>query len=75
MDVAMGVFDMALIVAAVVILPTRLNRRDRRASRQRHTVLDQLARPELRGLRVDPSTRHSTYKWRDTHEILVADLH
>jgi hypothetical protein len=39
----------AITFGAVVILLTLLNRRDRRASRLRHTVLDQLALPELRG--------------------------
>ena len=49
MDVARGVFGVALIFAAVVILLTLLNRRDRRASRLHHIVLEQLALPELRG--------------------------
>jgi hypothetical protein len=49
MDVARGVFGVALIFGALVILLTLLNRRDRCASRLRHTVLDQLAQPELRG--------------------------
>ena len=49
MDVARGVFGGAITFGALVILLTLLNRRDRRASRLRHTVLDQLARPELRG--------------------------
>jgi hypothetical protein len=49
MDVARGVLGVALMFGAVVILLTLLNRRDRRAARLRHTVLDQLARPELRG--------------------------
>jgi hypothetical protein len=49
MDVARGVFGVAIICGAMVILLTLLNRRDRRASRLRHTVLDQLALPELRG--------------------------
>jgi hypothetical protein len=49
MDVARGVFGMALVFSAVVTVLTLLNRRDRRASRLRHTVLDQLALPELRG--------------------------
>jgi hypothetical protein len=49
MDVARGVFGVTIIFGAVVILLTLLNRRDRRASRLRHTVLDQLALPELRG--------------------------
>lgn len=46
---ARGVIGVALILGAVVILLTLLNRRDRRASRLRHTVLNQLALPELRG--------------------------
>jgi hypothetical protein len=49
MDVARGVFGVAIIFGPVVILLTLLNRRDRRASRLRQTVLDQLALPELRG--------------------------
>ena len=49
MDVVRGVFGVAFIFGAVVILLILLNRRDRRASRLRHTVLDQLALPELRG--------------------------
>jgi hypothetical protein len=49
MDVARGVFGVAITFGVVVILLTLLNRRDRRASRLRHTVLDQLALPELRG--------------------------
>ena len=49
MDVARGVFGVALTFGEVVILLTLLNRHDRRASRLRHTVLDQLALPELRG--------------------------
>jgi hypothetical protein len=49
MDVARGVFGVAITFGAVVILLTLLNRRDRRASRLRHTVLDHLALPELRG--------------------------
>jgi universal stress protein A len=49
MDVVREVFGVAFIFGAVVILLILLNRRDRRASRLRHTVLDQLARPELRG--------------------------
>jgi hypothetical protein len=39
----------AIILGALVILLILLNRRDRRASRLRHTVFDQLALPELRG--------------------------
>ncbi len=49
MDVARGVFGVALIFGAVVILLALLNRRDRRASHLRRTVLGQLALPELRG--------------------------
>jgi len=49
MDVVRGVFGVAIILGAVVILLTLLNWRDRRASRLRHTVLDQLALPALRG--------------------------
>ena len=49
MDVARGVFSVAIIFGPVVILLTLLNRRDRRAAHLRHTVLDQLALPEFRG--------------------------
>jgi hypothetical protein len=49
MDIARGVLGVAIIVGVVVVLLTLLNRRDRCASRLRHTVLDQLALPELRG--------------------------
>jgi hypothetical protein len=49
MDVARGVFGVVSIFGAVVILLTLLNWCDRRALRLRHTVLDQLALPELRG--------------------------
>ena len=49
MDVTRGVFGVVLIFGALVILLTLLNRRDRRASRLRHIVLEQLALPELRG--------------------------
>jgi hypothetical protein len=49
MEVARGIFGVAVIFGAVVILLTLLNWRDRLALRLRHTVLDQLALPELRG--------------------------
>ena len=49
MDVARGVFGLAIIFGAVVILLALLNWCDRRASRLRHTVFDRLALPELRG--------------------------
>jgi hypothetical protein len=49
MDVARGVFGVAIIFGPVVTLLTLLNRRDRRASHLRHTVLDQLALPEFCG--------------------------
>jgi hypothetical protein len=49
MEVARGVFGIAITFGALVILLILLNRRDRRASRLRHTVLEQLALPELRG--------------------------
>jgi hypothetical protein len=49
MDVVRGVFGVAIIFGTVVILLTLLNRCDRRASRLRYTVLDQLALPDLRG--------------------------
>lgn len=49
MDVARGVFGVALMFGAVVILLALLNRRDRRVSRLRHIVHGQLALPELRG--------------------------
>ena len=49
MDVARRVLGMAIIFGAVVILLTLLNRRDSRALRLRHMVLDQLALRELHG--------------------------
>jgi hypothetical protein len=49
MDVVRGVFGVAIILGPVIILLTLLNWRDRRASGLRHTVLDQLALPALRG--------------------------
>jgi hypothetical protein len=49
MHVARGVFGVAIISGPVVILLALLNRRDRRASWLRHTVLDELALPEFRG--------------------------
>ena len=54
---------MALILGAVVILLTLLNRRDHRASRLRHTVLDQLTLPELRG-RVGVHIQCAVLSWR-----------
>jgi hypothetical protein len=49
MDVLRGVFGVAIILGAVMILLTLLNWRDRRVAGLRHTVLDQLAMPALRG--------------------------
>jgi hypothetical protein len=49
MDVARGVFGVAITFGAVVILLMMLNWRDRRPARLRYTVLDHLALPELRG--------------------------
>jgi hypothetical protein len=70
MDVARGVFGVAIIFGAVVILATLLNRRDRRASRLRHTVLDQLALPELRG-RIGVHTQCAVLSWR---RAVIVDL-
>jgi hypothetical protein len=49
MEVTGRVLGMAMLFGAVVVLLTLLNQRDRRSSRLRRTVLDQLALPELRG--------------------------
>jgi hypothetical protein len=49
MDGGQGVFGVVVTFAAVVLLLTLLNRRDRRAKQLRYAVLDQLALPELRG--------------------------
>jgi nucleotide-binding universal stress UspA family protein len=49
MDVVRGVLGVAIIFGPVVILLILLNWRDRRASWLHHTVLDQLALPDLRG--------------------------
>ena len=70
MDVARGVFGVAIIVGAVVILLTLLNRRDHRASRLRHTVLDQLTLPELRG-RVGVHIQCAVLSWR---RAVIVDL-
>jgi hypothetical protein len=70
MDIARGVFGVALIFGAVVILLTLLNRRDRRASGLRHTVLDQLALRELRG-RVGLHIQCAVFSWR---RAVIVDL-
>jgi hypothetical protein len=70
MDVTRGVFGVVLIFGAVVILLTLLNRRDRRASRLRHIVLDQLALPELRG-RVGVHIQYAVFSWR---RAVIVDL-
>jgi hypothetical protein len=70
MDVTRGVFGVAIIFGAVVILPTLLNWRDRRASRLRHTVLDQLALPELRG-RIGVHIQCAVLSWR---RAVIVDL-
>jgi hypothetical protein len=49
MDVVRGVVGVTIIFGVLVVLLTLLNWCDRRASRLRHTALDQLALPELRG--------------------------
>ena len=49
MEVVRGVFGVAITFGVVIILLILLNRRDRRASRLHHAVLDQVALPELRG--------------------------
>ena len=70
MDVARGVFGATIVFGAVVILLTLLNRRDRRASRLRHTVLEQLALPELRG-RVGLHIQCTVLSWR---RAVIVDL-
>jgi hypothetical protein len=70
MDVARGVFGATIVFGAVVILLTLLNRRDRRASRLRHTVLEQLALPELRG-RVGLHIQCAVLSWR---RAVIVDL-
>jgi hypothetical protein len=65
-----GVFDVALILGAVVVLLTLPNRRDRRASRLRHFMLDQLALPELRG-RVGVHIQCAVLSWR---RAVIVDL-
>jgi hypothetical protein len=49
MELARAVFGVAITVGPVVVVLILLNRRDRRAARLRHAVLDQLTLPELRG--------------------------
>jgi hypothetical protein len=63
MDVARGVFSVAIMFGALVILLTMLNRRARRASQLRRTVLDQLALPEWRG-RVGVNIRYAGFRRR-----------
>ena len=63
MDVARGVFGMTIIFGPVVILLSLLNWRDRRTARLRHTVLDQLAQPELHG-RVGVHIQCAVLSWR-----------
>jgi hypothetical protein len=70
MEVARGVLGVAITFGAVVILLTLLNWRDRRASRLRHTVLDQLALPELRG-RVGVHIQCAVFSWR---RAVIVDL-
>jgi hypothetical protein len=70
MDMARGVFGVTIVFGAVVILLTLLNRRDRRASRLRHTVLEQLALPELRG-RVGLHIQCAVLSWR---RAVIVDL-
>src|SRR5262245_13408952 len=76
MDVARGVFGVAIIFGAVVILSTLLNRRDRRASRLHRTVLDQLALPELRG-RIGVHIQCAVFSWRRAVivDLLAGTLH
>jgi hypothetical protein len=70
MEVVRGVIGTAIIVGSMAILLTLLNRRDRRVSRLRHTVLDQLALPELRG-RVGVHVRCAVCSRRST---VIVDL-
>src|SRR5262247_1630564 len=49
MDVARAVFGVSIILGPLVVLLSLLNLRDRRASRLRRIVHDQLGVPELRG--------------------------
>jgi hypothetical protein len=70
MDVARAVFGVAIVFGAFVILLTLLNRRDRRASRLRHTVLDQLALPQLRG-RIGVHIQCAVLSWR---RAVIVDL-
>jgi hypothetical protein len=70
MQVARAVFGVAITFGAVVILLTLLNRRDRRASRLRHTVLDRLALPELRG-RIGVHIRCAVFSRRNA---VIVDL-
>ena len=70
MDVAREVFGVAIIFGAVVIPLTLLNRRDRLASRLRHTVLGQLALPELRG-RIGVHIQCAVLSWR---RAVIVDL-
>jgi hypothetical protein len=76
MEVARGVFGVAITFGVVVILLTLLNGRDRRASRLRHTVLDQVALPELRG-RVGVQIQCAVFSRRSavTVDLLVGTPH
>jgi hypothetical protein len=76
MEVARGVFGVAITFGVVVILLTLLNERDRRASRLRHTVLDQVALPELRG-RVGVQIQCAVFSRRSavTVDLLVGTPH
>jgi hypothetical protein len=70
MEVARGIFGVIITFGAVVVLLTLLNRRDRRASQLRHTVLDQLTLPELRG-RVGVQIRCAVFTRRSA---VIVDL-
>jgi hypothetical protein len=70
MDGGQGVFGVVVMFAAVVLLLTLLNWRDRRAMRLRYAVLDQLALPELRG-RVGMHIRCALVSQRST---VIVDL-
>jgi hypothetical protein len=70
MEGGQGVFGVVVTFAAVVLLLTLLNWRDRRAMRLRYAVLDQLALPELRG-RVGIHIRCALISRRST---VVVDL-
>ena len=70
MEGVRGVLGVVITFAAVVLLLTLLNWRDRRAMRLRYAVLDQLALPELRG-RVGVHIQCAVLSWR---RAVIVDL-